>query len=194
MATKKRQMKMSRRAVLWGMGGLLWLGLLVGVAVPSWRRAVQQHHQVQTLAIQLEELDNWAVAGLWLEQTLAPRQNAINPQWERLFPEHPRKGELFLDLARVADNSGVDDFKLQEMFPPGGAAVLEPVGGDPVPLTAYRVRADFTGKYAQVAKFLGGLKVIQRAVSVHNLAIKPARGAVQVELELDVYVGTPDQS
>ena len=196
MTTNKRSRKMSRRAMLWGVGGLTWLGVLVGVAVPAWRQAVAQHREVQILENQLADLDRWTVAGLWLEKSLAPRRAAIDPQWERLFPATPAKGEFFLDLARVADKSGVDEFELRELVPTDGLVPPQVSGGgaDATPLTAYRVQARFNGRYSQVAAFLGGLKAIERAVSVHNLAIKPARGAVQVDLELDVYVSATNQS
>jgi hypothetical protein len=173
---------------------LVWLGLLLGAAVPAWRQAVDQHREVQALESQLADLDQWTVAGLWLEKTLAPRQAVIDPQWERLFPPESAKGEFFLDLARVADRSGVDDFDLRELVPSDGPPIPDYGAGQAPPLTAYRVRARFAGEYAQVAEFLGGLKMIERAVSVHNLAIKPARGAVTVDLELDVYVSKSDPS
>jgi len=194
MAPRTPTLKPWHRRSLWGVGIVIWLGVLFGVAVPSWRRAVQQHRQVEEVANRLEVLDNWVVAGIWLEQTLAPRQQAIDPQWRRLFPADPAKGQLFLDLARVADRSGVEEFKLRELTPADGVVVADAADGGPVPLTAYRVRANFRGQYAQVARFLGGLKRIERALSVHNLEIKPAHGAVQVDLELDVYVGSADQS
>lgn len=185
---------MSRRAVGWLVGGVVWLGVLVGVAVPAWRQAVAQHRQVQDLEVQLAALDDWTVAGLWVEKSLGPRQAVINPQWERLFPSRPAKGEFFLDLARVADHSGVSEFELREQVVPEGTLTAETPEGDVLPLDGYRVKTRFKGRYAQVAEFLGGLKGITRAVSVHNLAIKPSRGGVQVDLELDVYVSPQDQS
>lgn len=194
MTRTKRSRQWSRRATLWSVGLVIWLGSLFGVAIPAWRQAVAQHQQVKELEMQLADLDQWTVAGLWLEKSLGPRQKIIEPQWDRLFPSASAKGEFFLDLARVADRSGVDEFKLRELVVAEGIAVVTPEPGPALPLAAYRVRASFRGQYDQVAEFLGGLKIIERAVSVHNLVIKPARGAVQVDLELDVYVSTNDQS
>ncbi len=194
MTTKKRQRHWNRKATLWSVGLVLWLGILFGVAIPAWRQAVVQHRNVEALEVRLADLDRWTVAGLWLEKTLGPRQAVINPQWDRLFPAKSAKGEFFLDLARVADLSGVDEFELRELAVADGIVVESPTSDQSVPLAAYRVRARFQGQYSQVAEFLGGLKIIERAVGVHNLAIKPARGAVQVDLELDVYVSTSDQS
>ncbi len=186
--------KRSHRLALWSVGALAWLGILFGLAIPAWRHAVDQHHQVQTLEVRLAELDNWTVAGLWLEKSLAPRAAVINPQWQRLFPPQSAKGEFFLNLARIADVSGVGEFELRELERPEGTTAAMSASGSANSLSAYRVRARFRGDYAQVAEFLGGLKTIDRAVSVHNLTIKPARKAVQVDLELDVYVSTADQS
>ena len=194
MTTATHRRRLSKRLTLWSVGLVLWVGILFGIAIPSWRQAVIQHRHVEVLERQLADLDQWTVAGLWLEKSLGARRTVINPQWERLFPQESGKGELFWELARVADQSGVDEFELGEL-------ILDDeddnrsVADDPsVPLETYRVRARFRGEYAQVAKFLGGLKNIERAVSVHNLAIRPVRGAVKVDLELDVYVSTSDQS
>ena len=194
MKNKKRTSRVSRRRILWGTGLLVWGGLLFGVALPAWRTAVDQHHEVRALEVRLADLDRWTVAGLWLEKSLGPRQAVIDPQWHQLFPARAAKGEFFLDLARVADHSEVDEFELREQAVPDGTLTAETSGGDVLPLNGYRVKARFKGHYAQVAEFLGGLKRITRAVSVHNLAITPARGAVQVDLELDVYVSPADQS
>ncbi len=182
------------RTALMAVGAVAWCGVLFGVAIPAWQKAVSQHREVQALEIELAELDQWTVAGLWLEKSLEPRQKAIDPLWQRLFPDQPAKGEFFLDLARVADQSGVGEFELRELHV---QEALAEAGTDSVagaPFSSYRVRASFSGQYAQVAEFLGGLRIIERAVSVHNLAIRPTRGAVQVDLELDVYVSATDQS
>ncbi len=194
MKNKKRTSRVSRRRILWGTGLLVWGGLLFGVALPAWRTAVDQHHEVRALEVRLADLDRWTVAGLWLEKSLGPRQAAINPQWERLFPAEAAKGEFFLDLARAADISGISRFELRELEIPEGTTANSTVADNTVPLTTYRVKARFLGRYDQVAEFLGGLKVVERAVSVHNLAITPAPGAVQVDLELDVYVSENDES
>jgi hypothetical protein len=191
----------SRRRILGTAGIAVWTFVLLGVAIPSLRRTVAQHRQIIALEKQLADLDEWSVAGLWLEKSLGARQAVIDPQWERLFPPRRAKEEFFLDLARVADRSGVGGFELREL------EVSDPVpveadpesasaagGGEIVPLSSYRVQASFQGHYEQVAQFLGGLKEINRAVAVHNLAIKPSRGAVQVDLELDVYVSKIGQS
>lgn len=202
MAKGKGKFKPSRALLTWSVGTCVWLGVLLGVALPAWRHAIDQHAEVQALEKQLADLDSWTVAGLWIEKSLAPRQSVINPQWERLFPVTEAKGDLFLTLARVADHSGVEEFELWELHKDdndrysseqaNGASFGDGLTGER--LTSYRVQARFQGQYAEVAKFLGGLKTIERAVSVHNLAIQPALGAVHVNLELDIYVSARDES
>lgn len=186
----------SGRALAIGAAALLWQGALVVVAVPAWQRALIQHREVRQVESQLEELERWSVAGLWLERTLAPRQEAVIPVWNRLFPAERRCEELFLHLARVADESGVVKFELHELQADEMTGQAPGVA-DPEPsaaLTGYRVRAQFEGDFAEVAGFLGGLGSLERVVAVHDLEITPAKGAVHVDLELDVYVASTTES
>lgn len=179
--------------------GVLWAAALFGVALPAWREALDQHREVSRLEDELRELDRWTVAGLWLERSLGARTAAVEPVWDRLFPAERRREELFLDLARVADRSGIDAFELREMFDDEAATIIEPddlddldaaadAGASEAELDTYRVRARFEGEYDKIAGFLGGLRGIERAVTVHDLEIRPVRDVVQVELELDIYV------
>ena len=45
-----------------------------------------------------------------------------------------------------------------------------------------------------MADFLGGIKKIDRAVSVHSLVVRPDDRGVRVEMKLDVYVRETTQS
>lgn len=185
-----------RRALVIGCLATVWVAVLVVGAVPAWQRALRQHQEVRQVEEQLGELDRWSVAGLWLEQSLPPREAAVTPVWNRLFPAERRREQLFLDLARVADETGVAKFELQELQADEladespGMPAEEPAAA----LGGYRVRARFESDFTGVAGFLGGLDRLDRAIAVHDLEITPAKGAVQVELELDVYVATPKQS
>lgn len=184
------------RALMFGAVALVWTGALLAGAVPAWQKALRQHREVRQVEATLDDLDRWSVAGLWLERTLAPRREAVTPVWDRLFPAERRCEGLFLDLARVADESGVTQFELHELR--SDELEAETLGvADPEPSAAlggYRVRALFDGDFEGVAGFLGGLGRLERAVAVHNLEIKPANGAVHVELELDVYVASTTES
>ena len=63
-----------------------------------------------------------------------------------------------------------------------------------VDLGFYRVKASFRGEFGQVADFLGGIKNIDRAMSVHSLVVRPDDRGVRVEMKLDVYVRETTQS
>ena len=185
-----------RRMLVTGVVVAAWLVALVVGAVPAWQKALRQHAEVRQVEQQLEELGRWSVAGLWLEQSLGPREAAVMPAWDRLFPAERRCEQLFLDLARVADESGVTNFELHELQADemAGQAPGMPDEEPEAALSGYRVRARFEGDFAGVAGFLGGLDRLDRAVAVHDLEITPAKGAVHVDLELDVYVATSNRS
>lgn len=184
--------------------GIVWLGILVGVAVPAWRQAAQRHQEIQRLDERLAELDRWAVAGMWLERSLREKAPQVNQAWSTMFPERRDRETLFLDLAGIADRSGVSDFDLIELHEPRMEQdnhwlthnPLSLGGADPneVRLTFYRVRANFLGDFEQVAGFLGGLKQVERAMSVHSMEIETDRQWVRVDLKLDVYVKQSTQS
>lgn len=186
----------SRRALALAGLAAAWGVALVAGALPAWRQALSQHREVRRVEEQLGELDRWSVAGLWLQRTLPEREAAVNPVWERLFPAERACEQLFLDLARVADQSGVAKFELHELQA-DELAGEGPAVADEEPAAAlggYRVRARFEGDFAGVAGFLGGLDRLERAVTVHDLEMTPAKGVVQVELELDVYVSNEARS
>lgn len=184
------------RILALGALGLVWLGALAVGALPAWQRALSQHREVRRVETQLSDLDSWSVAGLWLERSLAPRQAAVMPVWDRMFPADRGCEQLFLDLAHIADANSVRNFELHEMK---ADELTEPVtvptdSSSVAALSGYRVRARFEGDFGGVAGFLGGLGRLERAVAVHQLEIQPTRGSVQVELELDVYVAIPTES
>lgn len=186
----------SRRALAGAALAASWLVLLAVGALPAWQRALVQHREVRRVEDQLSELDRWTVAGLWLERTLPEREAAVMPAWERLFPRQRASERLFLDLARIADESGVENFELRELRPDelAGDAPGLPAEDAVVALDAYRVHARFEADFAGVAGFLGGLDRLERAVAVHDLEITPVKGTVHVDLELDVYVSSETRS
>lgn len=203
MTEKKRMPIWKKPLVRWGALAVAWTAALVLAAVPSWRTAMAHHHEVQELEKGLAELDTWTVAGKWLGRSLADRSARVQDNWEKTFPPQRAREALFLDLAEVADHSGVENFNLEEMktedpaaylvSPPsesqfGGSVYGVPVEVPQVSLDSYRVKASFLGSYHQAADFLGGLQTIRRALSVHNLVVRPKGTGISVDLELDVYV------
>ena len=195
-----------RPAVRLGVLAAAWVLALVLVAIPSLRTAMVRHQEVRQLEQGLAELDTWTVAGKWLELSLPRRQAAIDPVWEQTFPLGRNREQFFLELAEVADHSGVKHFNLSEltmdqpgmeampstdadqpaMF--GGSVYGVPVEVPSITLDSYRVKASFQGGYRQAAQFMGGLRSIPRAVNVHDLTIRPESDGIRVDLELDVYV------
>jgi hypothetical protein len=191
--------------ILAGTVVFVWFAALVGGALPVWRRALNQQREVRQVEARFLDLDRWSVAGIQLEHSLPEREAAVSPVWERLFPADRRCEELFLDLARVADESGVDRFELHELKADEMASTtISAASTDSVPqaevvdpsaaLTTYRVRARFESDFAGVAGFLGGLGRLDRATAIHQLEIRPTKTGVQTELELDVYVASSQES
>jgi hypothetical protein len=210
----KLRLAIPRRTLIVGAVILLWTGLLLGGAIPAWRASLRRGDELIATEEQLAQLNLWAVTGLWLERSLAEREPALLARYTRLIPARRDKERLFLDLARVADSSGVMAFDLKEeersgswlaqdpdAMMEGGATDAMPATDDMmddgagtdrplprVPVQQYRVRATFTGDFARVARFLTELQKIPRALSLHRLAARSAPQGIEVELELDFYV------
>lgn len=203
-----------RRQCLWLLVGAVWSVAMLGLALPSWQQTVSRAGQVKTVERDLAALEQWSVAGLWLDKSVAVREPVVNGAWGALFPEGRRRESLFLDLAKVADRSGVADFGLEETesfeqdasYDPDDMSAGQPVVANStsgldfstelpeVQPSSYRIRARFSGDYQKVAAFLSGLQTIERAVSVQSLIIRPNRDGIAVDLELDVYVSESTQS
>jgi len=187
----------------WIAVAVVWGGLLLLVALPAWRQAVVRHKEIATLEKDLARLNSWTIAGLWLKRSQDQVGPAINEDWERTFPAGRYREELFLDLAQVADGSGVENFNLEELDAsdmltrqaiaqdevyPEDSYQGDVAATPQVSLDSYRVKASFTGNYREAARFMGGLQAIDRALSVHDLVVRPSGEWIQVDLELDVYV------
>lgn len=191
------------KAFVLGALAVVWAAALLLVALPAWQQSLVHHREIAELEKGLAELDSWTVAGKWLEISQAETSSKIDQAWRQAFPSQRNREQLFLDLARVADGSGVGNFNLEEtptddlaaflVSPPeqslfGGSVYGVPVQVPKVELKTYRVKASFTGNYRQAASFMGGLQVIDRALSVHDLVVRPSGDKIQVDLELDIYV------
>jgi len=209
------QLKCTRKVRLGRIGAVtamtvVWGVLLLGVAVPSWRDVTRNHDEILALETELADLDQWTVAGLWLEPAVAARRPLVMDEWERVFPSTRSREALFLDVARVADQAGVREFQMEELDAMGamdqgtwsttGDMAAAPPSTDAPPtdsappgdgftpppvslrLTPYVVRASFVSSFAGAAAFLGGLQALDRSVDVRRLAIRPARRGVTVEL------------
>lgn len=187
-------------AVVWGV-------LLLGVAVPSWRKVERQHGEIQALERQLADLDRWILAGLWLEPVVVAQEPVITAEWDRRFPRDRDREALFLAMARLADHCRLRGFQLEEIQETGTfdmgtwsttddalAAIDAPPAGAPMPapvtitLDPYRLQCRFIADFTRAAAYLGGLERLDRVVDVRRLAIRPDRDGIEVELELEVPV------
>lgn len=205
-STKPRDLTKSRGLIGMAVAGT-WIAVLVLVAIPAWRQALDRHRQVQDLERQLADLDAWTVAGMWLTPAVAAQAPAVQDAWDRAFPDKRLKEDLFLQIARVADGTQVEAFELTELQVQeegeqrsplqdrleaqlGGGGTIDgiPVEVPHIGLSTYRVKASFLADYDRLARFLGGLDRLDRALKIHNLVVKPDKGLIRAELELDVYV------
>jgi hypothetical protein len=200
------RLRLSRRHLVTGVIALVWIGLLLGAAVPTWQGSLRKGRELRQIEEQLADLQRWSVSGLWLERTLAQRGPAVETKYRRLIPARRDKEQLFLELARVADRSGVAGFDLREEERPQSWLAQDPDlddvppldPDDPVaveerplpsiPLQTYRVQARFRGDFPRIARFLAELRTIPRILSLHSLVARSATEGVEVELELDFYV------
>jgi hypothetical protein len=197
--------------------GVAWLAFVVMSVVPVVRSTVSGHHELGDLEKRIGVLEGWTGAKLLMEKDMAENGPALLDVWTRLFPVERGREELFLDLARVADVSGVKDFDLAEIveldLEPGGSIGQQIDDFDPmaeddqddgpdmaaapvsaIELEAYRIRARWSGDYARTAVFLNRLRDIPRALTVQSLAVRPYLDGIQVEMELEVYTDGRSQS
>jgi hypothetical protein len=101
--------------------------------VPTWQTSLRHARELRRTETELAQLNQWSVAGLWLEHALAERQPAVEGEYARLVPPNRDKERLFLELARVADRSGVSAFDLEEEEQPPGMGDDAWGGGTPPP-------------------------------------------------------------
>lgn len=196
------------RAVMKRLGLAVLLGgaLLALVGVPARRDAVESAR----LAAELEEgylgMERWAMDGEAISVAVSEREARVEDLWRRLFPAEKGKDLLFLELARVADASGVADFFLaeagQEMGDGGFAApeagmddgppmddpMDDAVGGPAVAVEGYVVRTRFEADMAGAARFLAGLESVERALQVREIRIREGGRRLIVEMEMEFYV------
>ena len=209
--------------VRWGLLSGAWVLVVITLIAPLWQGVMFRSDEIKDLETRLATMDDWTVAGMWLAPSVSQRTLPVNAAFRRLFPSERMRENLFLSLARVADQSGVEEFNLVEantsgMYgndvwmdgtsmaatpeaapPPTGATAEAMDAGvaleiPKVELTSYRVKASFSGDYQRIAHFMNGLKHIERALKVHSLVVRPEKDCIQVNLELDVYVSKTSQS
>jgi len=189
----------------WGAAVLLGAGLLVAVGLPARRDASRNDHLAADMQAGYQGMERWEVDGAEIEQAVAAHGEDVARRWSRLFPADKGKDVLFLELARIADASGVSDFFLAEDAAEMGAG--EPVRNDApmddgpptdgmemqdaapsVTVEGFRVRSRFQGDLAATARFLAGLENVERALTVREIRIREGGQRLIVEMEMEFYV------
>ncbi len=195
-----------RKHLFWGGVAVVYAVIALVVVIPLGKKTLDDHRQVKELAQELADLDAWTVAGKWLAPEVARRKPVVTARWQEAFPDRRQREQLFLDIARVADASGLDDFKLREIrrntentrprlqdildagMIDGGSVHGVPVVVPNIALSTYRIKASFKSDYQGVTRFLYGLQHLDRALSIHDLLLRDDKQQVKVDLEMDVYV------
>ncbi len=214
MKERKKLTKKNIRKIIFAAAGVAWCALMFGLAYPTWRQTLEQGREINEIESRLAHMDQWSVAGLWLEQAIVSRSQQVESKYEQLFLLERQREELFLQLARIADESGIQNFDLEEqtitemmmqsstmdspdaMMDDGGTAgdMMDSGMMDgglesrKLELESYRVRASFIGDYAKVARFIDGIRGLERALNVHSLIATPSSHGIRVNMEIDCYV------
>jgi hypothetical protein len=185
---------------------------ILTIAVPSWRRASEDTRRIEATTARCEALNDWVAAGTWLDASARIWEPAQTQVYERRFPSHKDREQLFLALARVAREAAIEPLELREEAAVEDEAQLEPEEPTTDPaveemvnrflpettelppdrLTTYRLTASFAADYRRLARFVGGLQRLDRAVTVRQLDAVPAPGGLTVEMELEFYAQDGD--
>ena len=195
------------RFLLFVTATVAWFGLLAGAAFPAWRSAMRKASEVDNLESRINHLNRWTVAGVWIEKDLRDRGSEIEAEFQRLFPPRHDRATLFLQLARIAEESGVTDLDLAtvsiherdardlvDAMPATDAEMMDSArasdarASDHPNLQPYRLRARFAADIRRTAAFLRAVDNIDRAITIHRVAARPVATGIAVEMELDVYV------
>ncbi len=200
--------------VLIALGALLWLLAISFFVWPSLRTSRQQAAEISACDARAASLARWN-GGRALPAAEAARWEAtLGARFEQLFPRERRLEQLFMEIATIANESGVDPVQLRadigaaadgerkgELRSARGTAVqledLEALaatlglapGDRPVSdLRAYRLQVNFDADYEHLARFTDALGTLSRAVCIRNLQARRGSRGVAVQMELEYYV------
>jgi len=187
------------RASLWSrtLGAWRWwlaalaAGLVLAfVALPSWRNARQQERAALEMELELSKYEDWVLQIEEIREQVDARSRAADDRWAGLFPRERGEDLLFLEMARIADDcrlrdfrlSAVDEEKRRDRSEDEGSGVRDAM------LSDFRVKAAFLADMEGTARFLAGLNSIPRAMRIVNIGICDTRNGLQVEMEMELYV------
>lgn len=206
-----------RRRIFYAAGAVMVTATFLVGTLPAWQRAQLNDRQIDKASSRLASLCQWAAAGAWLEASASRWQPAQEARYARRFPPEKDREQLFLELARVAREAGIEPLQLRELPPPEVLAAPPEEGETPeadlvdpavaelidrfaadtagLPasdLQSYRLAASFAADYDRLARFLGGVGRLERAVTVRELNAVPQLDQIEVALEMEFYAQKPD--
>jgi hypothetical protein len=205
-----------RRRTQVGLLAVLWIMVFLAGALPTWKQSQGNQERIAAVSAELAALSEWSVAGGWLTEAARQWEPVLGEEYTRLFPPEKNREELYLDLARVAQESGVELLNLRaahqefDEVPSGedesvelmmeedeGLLMMADLAMETSELPSselaeHRITASFEASYAQLVDFLAGVSDLPRAVTVAKLQATPARRGITVEMELGFYVQEPD--
>jgi hypothetical protein len=204
-----------RPPVLIALGALLWLLAIAFLVWPALRASRRQAAEISALDARAATLAGWS-GGRALPAADAARWEAsLGERFEQLFPRERRLEQLFLEIATIANESGVDPVQLRADVGAAAAAgegkgellSARGAGGQPEELEAlaatlglaprdlptsdlraYRLLVSFDADYEHLARFTDALRTLSRAVCVRNLQVRRGSRGVAVQMELEYYV------
>jgi hypothetical protein len=207
--------RLARPPLLVGLGVLLWLLVIAFLVWPTLRASQRQAAEISALDARAATLAGWS-GGRALPAVDAARwETSLGERFEQLFPRERQLEQLFMEIATIANESGVDPVQLRAdvgaaaAYSEGKGELLsaQGTGGQPEELEAlaaslglaprdlpvsdlraYRLQVNFDADYEHLARFTDALRTLSRAVCVRNLQVRRGSREVAVQMELEYYV------
>ncbi len=194
---------------------VVWVIVFFAGAIPSTRRSLENRKKIETASERIEAMASLSSAGGWFEEVVRKVEPGMIEEYDLLFPVEKQREQLFLQIASLALENGIDPFTLREIAlmenNDGGSvdeladdsgdedmimlfeALAIDLSGLPDPsLRSFRLRMSFDSEYSAMAGFLSGLRTIPRALTLHDLDIEQGPEGITVIMELDYYARKPD--
>jgi len=204
-----------RPPLLIGLGALLWLLAIACLVWPALRASRRQAAEISALDARAATLAGWSGGRALPAAAAASWEAALGERFELLFPRERRLEQLFMEIATIANESGVDPVQLRAdvgaaaAYSEGIGELLKAQGAGGLPeelealaasldlaprdlpvsdLRAYRLQVNFDADYEHLARFTDALRTLSRAVCVRNLQVHRGSRGVAVQMELEYYV------
>jgi hypothetical protein len=199
------------RHVLLAAGAAVVAATFLLGTLPAWQRVHRNDRQIDKASSRLASLGQWAAAGVWLDASAQRWQPVQAARYEQRFPRLKGREQLILELARLAREAGIEPIQLRELpaaeemnapleseeaaadqADPAIAELVDRFAADigqlpATDLQTYRLAANFAADYERLARFLGGIGRLERAVTVRELSAVPKLDQIDVTLEMEFY-------